>query len=338
MFKLPRHLYWLLLIVIVNLFLLTILIHFLWYAPTQKNDNIVEIPLHSGTIKITQLLQKAKVIRSAKFFQVYLALTGKARKLKAGEYSFPARASMTSVANKLVAGEVIIHAITIPEGFTLKQIAQKLSEQKLVKQDDFLLLATKSTLAKNWNIPSQKLEGFLFPDTYHWIKGISTRKIIEQMLDSFWQHVDKSLIIAAKKQNFNLYKLITLASIIEKEAKAKKELPLIASVFYNRLKKNMRLESCATVLYSQNRTTGPVTLKDLETVSPYNTYQHKGLPPGPICNPGLAAIQAAAFPAKTDYLFFVVKSDGTHVFSRDFTEHKRAKWQQKKIKHQKIRL
>jgi len=303
---------------------------YFWKGPAGTEERIVLIPMKSGSAAIAHQLETARVVRNALIFRYYTILSGQARKLKAGEYAFSPGATLQQVVEKLVSGEVISHVVTIPEGCTASQIAKKLEIAGLVAADDFLQVAHNKVLAKAWGLPGPGLEGFLFPDTYQFTKGMSAEELAKRMVDRFREKVGTELIAAGKIQGLNLLQLITLASIIEREVRAPQERAMVASVFYNRLRQGKRLESCATVLYSQGRTSGTLSLEDLEFSSPYNTYRHRGLPPGPIGNPGLAAIQAAAYPANTDYLFFVVRPDGTHVFSKDFAAHKRAKWQQKR--------
>jgi peptidoglycan lytic transglycosylase G len=304
-------------------------------GPGGNEDTIVLIPPKSGTSLIGRKLQTAGVVRNAKVFRVYAVLTGKARKLRAGEYAFPPKASLRQVTDKLVNGKVVEHAVTIPEGFTLTQIAEVLEKRGLVSAEAFREIGTDLAITAKWDVPGTTLEGFLFPDTYKFTKGMSAKQIAKRMVNRFNQKVNTELRLAAKAQGLSLLQFITMASIIEREVRAKPEQAVVASIFYNRIQKRKRLESCATVLYAQGRISGSLSLEDLYFKSPYNTYRRRGLPPGPIGNPGLSAIRAAAYPEKTEYLFFVVRPDGTHVFSKTFAEHKRAKWRQKRA-HKRV--
>lgn len=307
-------------------------ISWLWNGPGGHVDRIINIPPKSGTVTIAGILKEKNVIHSQMMFRLAARLSGKARSLKAGEYRFAPGQSLGTVLDKLADGDVIHHAVTIPEGYTARQIAAKLAQEELVNEEDFLKVVNDPAFAKSLNLPTESLEGFLFPDTYEFAKGMTAGQIARRMTDHFFEKVDQSIIQAANEMGVDLKALITMASIIEREVRAEKERPMVASVFYNRLDKRMRLESCATVLYSQGRISGSLSLDDLQTKSPYNTYRKRGLPPGPISNPGLSSIRAAAFPAKTNYLFFVVRPDGEHIFSLTFEEHKRAKWRQKRKK------
>lgn len=218
--------------------------------------------------------------------------------------------------------------VTFPEGFGIADIAKRLEENGLISKDDFIAACKAYDLPDYIKADSKRkynLEGFLFPDTYELKKGMSGEDIITQMLLRF-EYVINDIGIkqndVVKKDDID--KIITMASIVEKEAQAKNERSIVASVFYNRLKKNMSLESCATVLYALDKIKVVLSNKDIQVKSPYNTYVVKGLPIGPICCPGRAAIEAALSPEKTDYYYFVanmVKNDGTMIFSKTLTEH-----------------
>lgn len=306
-------------------------IFMLWLGPGGQADKIVVIPPQSSVAHITGLLKTSDVIRSKTVFRVLLKLSGQDRRLKAGEYRFAPHQSITSVISKMVRGEVVHHAVTIPEGFTAGQIAHTLEQKGLCEANAFMETVHDSGLAKQLSVPADSLEGFLFPNTYQFSKGMSPRQLAERMVREFFDQLNPLLTKKGKISPEKMLQVVTMASIIEREARVDQERPLVASVFYNRLAQNKRLESCATVLYSQGRLSGSVTTEDLYFKSPYNTYRHRGLPPGPISNPGLASLQAALFPAETEYLFFVVRSDGEHVFSENFEDHKRAKWRRKKL-------
>ncbi len=290
---------------------------------------VVEIAPGTGIRAMARQLREAGVIRQGWAFRTYVLLSGSARKLKAGEYAFPPRQPLPEVVRRLAAGDVVQRPLSVPEGFTAAQIAARLEDAGLLGREAFMAVVRDPDLAREWGVPAPSLEGFLFPDTYRLTKGLSPRDVARRMVDRFHAQVGRDLFAAGEAQGLNPLQLITLASIIEREVAQPDEREIVASIFYNRLRARKRLESCATVLYSQGRLSGSLSLEDLQTVSPYNTYRHAGLPPGPIGNPGLAAIRAAAYPAQTNYMFFVVGPDGRHVFSEDFDAHKRAKWRQR---------
>lgn len=304
----------------------------LWLSRGPGQDVVIDIPMHSGSAGIGKRLQAAGVIRSVLAFRIFAVTSGQAQKLKAGEYAFPAGCTLPEVMRRLAEGRTLQHRFTVPEGFTARQIAKKLSAEGLAQADEFLALVQNPHIAKEWRLPASSLEGFLFPDTYDLTKGMDAKHIAQRMVERFREKVNPELLQAGRHKGLNELGVVTLASIIEKEVRVPEERARVASVFSNRLEKKMRLESCATVLYSLGRSGGALSLEDLNSASPYNTYRHRGLPPGPICNPGLSSLEAAGHPDATDYIFFVVRPDGQHVFSKDFEAHKRAKWIQKRAR------
>jgi UPF0755 protein len=229
----------------------------------------------------------------------------------------------------LRSGKSLLHEFTVPEGLSSSQIARVLGERKLADPQKFRALVADANLAGQLKIPAKTLEGYLFPDTYQIPRNLGEEKILRMMVERFFQKVNPSLLSQGESRGLNSRQVVVLASIVEREAKADKERAKVASVFLNRIKKDMRLESCATVRFAMDKYQGPVLSEDLHFKSPYNTYRHRGLPPGPICSPGLKSLQAAAMPADTAYLFFVVAGNGEHVFSKNFEEHKKAKFKRK---------
>lgn len=207
-------------------------------------------------------------------------------------------------------GKTYAIKVTIPEGFTSEQIADILADKNLADRTTLLNIVNK-----------QKLEGYLFPETYYIPYGASEEKIVSMMKNVFDKNYSSEIKEAALKNKMSGTAVITLASIIEKEAKTDEERGIISGVFYNRLKKSWMLESCATVRYALKKYDKKVIYKDLNVKSPYNTYRHPGLPPGPICNPGLASIKAAVNPAQTDMMFFFATGDGNHEFSKYYRQH-----------------
>jgi UPF0755 protein len=212
----------------------------------------------------------------------------------------------------------------VPEGYTLSQISEVIAQSNLGNRDEFYRSASDPVLTRQMGVDADTFEGYLFPDTYFFSKGVKPRKIIHTMLHRFQSVFTKEWKNRAEKLGFSIHQVVTLASIIEKETGAPFERPLISSVFHNRLKKGMRLESDPTVIYSIDQFDGNITREHLNEPTPYNTYKIRGLPPGPIANPGKKALEAALFPADTPYLYFVSKRDRTHKFSTNIMEHNRA--------------
>jgi UPF0755 protein len=257
-------------------------------------------------------------------FNWYARLKGYDKKIKAGEYALSSSLTPKQILSIMISGKVALHKITIPEGYNLYQIAALLSQKKMMTQEAFIQKATDDSFVKKNGIEAETFEGYLFPETYYFPKDISPEKIIATMIARFYEVFLPEWKQRAEALGMTVHQILTLASIIEKETGADFERPLISSVFYNRLKKKMRLSSDPTVIYGIKQFNGNLTRRDLETWTPYNTYQIFGLPPGPIANPGVASIQAALYPAETGYLYFVSKKDNTHQFSTNLKDHNRA--------------
>ncbi|MFN3476961.1 MAG: endolytic transglycosylase MltG [Candidatus Methylomirabilales bacterium] len=282
---------------------------------------IVYIEPGTGAWRIAEVLQEAGVVRSRLLFLFVAFARGSHGRLRPGEYEFHPRMSLLEVLRKLERGEVLIHQVTIPEGFTVKEIGRLLAAEGLVDEGRFLATASDRALVGKYGLEGDSFEGYLFPDTYHLTKGMTEEAIIQVMLTRFRQVFGPAEEERAKALRMTLREVITLASLIEKEAHVSEERALISAVFHNRLKLQMPLQSDPTVIYALPEFSGRLRRADLATPSPYNTYLHQGLPPGPIGNPGLASIQAVLEPAQTDYLYFMARGDGTHAFARTLEEH-----------------
>jgi UPF0755 protein len=211
----------------------------------------------------------------------------------------------------------------IPEGTNVAQVGEIVERAGLSSKEAFIEAACDPHLAEALGIEGRSLEGYLFPETYHFHKGVTPEQMIRKMVSQFHVVFNSRWIARAKEQGFSVHEVVTLASIVEKETAKSDERPLIASVFLNRLKKRMRLESDPTVIYGIENFDGNITRKDLQSNTPYNTYRIKGLPPGPISNPGKASMEAVLYPTNEPYLYFVSKNDGSHHFSSTFSEHRR---------------
>ncbi len=293
----------------------------------------VEIPEGSSASSIAQKLYLENIIQSRFSFKAYISLFGFEKKLKAGSYYLGPKMSNAQIVSILSkgradAGEV---RVTIPEGTSIYKMSKILGSSGVkVKDGDFFALAQSgltNALRLKYpflsQIPNRSLEGYLFPDTYFLPYSVSVNQLTDIMLDRF-SEVAIPVIAGSRSGKYDLHQIITLASIIEKESSRDEERPIISSVFHNRLDRGIALRADPTVKYILENPTKRVMFADLKTDSPYNTYLYKGLPPGPICSPGLASIKAAIEPAKTDYLYFVSNGDGTHTFSRTWEEHKEA--------------
>jgi UPF0755 protein len=296
---------------------------FITPAETGGKNQLVIVKEGLSLKEVAGELERKKVITSKTLFEIWAELLGYSRKIKAGEYELGSHMAPKRILEKLIKGEVITYPVTVPEGFTAAQIAELLDEGGLIHKEKFLSMINDPPLVKHHGISAPSLEGYLYPETYHFARGISARSTIDAMVGRFWRVVNP-LKERVDRVGMNLQDVVTLASIVEKETGLAEERPTIASVFLNRLKKGMRLESDPTVIYGIKDFDGNLTRKDLKEATPYNTYIIRGLPPGPIANPGLEAIRAVLYPANTDYLYFVSKNDGSHHFSKTLPEHKKA--------------
>jgi len=285
-------------------------------------------------------LKRLGLITDAELFRLLARYRKADSKLEAGRYELRANMTMEEIIEALQHGRLEEVVVTIPEGWRAEQIAEMLAEEVGLDSDEFLALVwdggSESALGGIFDYeflrdrpPGAGLEGFLFPDTYYLPVHSSALDVVERMLANFDRRFTPEMRQMAAERGMTIYEVITLASIVEREAVVAEERPLIAGVFLNRLAKGMPLDACPTVQYAlgYQEETGqwwktPLTLEELEQVnSPYNTYLHPGLPPGPICNPGLASILAVLQPAETDYLYFLAKGDGSHAFAKTFEEH-----------------
>ncbi len=284
----------------------------------------VSIRSGEGFGAITARLQEKGLIRTPFKFRLYARFSGYHTQLKAGEYELSGQMSPRQILATLKGGKVRLYRVTIPEGYQLRQIAKTVETAGFGNDGEFLRLATDAEVARSAGIEAQTLEGYLFPDTYYFPRGHQPRAVIEAMLKRFQATITDQWRARADEIGLSLHEVVTLASIIEKETGDPAERPLISSVFHNRMRKGMRLETDPTVIYGIKDFDGNLTRKDLRTPTPYNTYVIKGLPPGPIASPGAAALEAALYPAETDYLFFVSRRDRTHQFSTNLKDHNRA--------------
>jgi UPF0755 protein len=299
------------------------------YADTPANVNTsqnVIVNVRPGqTLRTTaDILRQANLIKSKLKFILISRIKGLDKHLKAGEYLFSAAMPPRQILEIMVKGEVNLHKLTVPEGYSIPQIAVLVENAKFGSKIDFIKTATDTVLASKNSIEAATFEGYLFPDTYFFPREIAMEQIISAMVNRFWSVFTTEWKVRAKDLGFTVHQIVTLASIIEKETGAAFERPIISSVFHNRLEKKMRLESDPTVIYGIKNFDGNLTRKHLSTHTPYNTYKIRGLPAGPIANPGRASLEAALYPERTVFIFFVSKKDNTHYFSTNLKEHNRA--------------
>lgn len=286
-----------------------------------------ELVISSGdsSTKVTKELAANGMIKSTGYFAYLLKVTGNTNRIKQGVYLVNNGMDSRKIMDVLVEGKVKMISFTIPEGYNNRQIGDLLTKKNIVKsREEFLTAAANTDILKKYKIPAKTSEGYLFPETYTIPYNYPVDKVVDMMLKRFFLNLQK--IEKAKDINpEDLHQKVILASIVEREAKKKEERPLMAGVFIKRLKKNIALESCATVQYLFDKPKKRLFEKDLLIPSDYNTYLHRGYPPGPISSPGMPALLAAFNPEETDNLFFLLKPDGYHYFSKDHREHTKAK-------------
>lgn len=309
--------------------------------PTPESPDVVqiEIPPGTGSAEIARILQKNGLIRNAAVMTLYLKYTKQGGKFQAGRYEMSPGITIDQIIEKLNNGQIVKEEtirLTVPEGYTVQQIADKVSEQFHIDPKTFMELTDqpgKFSAKSIQSIPDNpaikhRLEGYFFPETYEWTKNADVQDIIERMLaelDRKLGELPHNWPEALKSRQLSFHQMLTIASLIEREVVLDEERPIVAGVIYNRLSKGMHLQIDATIQYLFEKQKERLYEKDLQIESPYNTYLHEGLPPGPIASPSLASIRAALYPANTKYLFYVAKNDGSkgHLFAETYEEHQK---------------
>ena len=324
----PRRNTILIMLAAVSLALVATHLHITFFVPVSREPApavVVLVPRGVSFKAVAERLHEAGVIRDVGNFIFAARFKRAAKRIKAGEYELSANMAVIDILNMLIDGKVMSHPLTIPEGYNITDIAGALKGAGFVSDsDEFIRRANDKTFAAALGFEAASLEGYLFPDTYAFTKDMSVDEMISMMTARFRAVYYKDFAPAAREKDMSLNKVITLASIIEKETGAGDERPLISAVFHNRLKTGVRLQSDPTVIYGIKDFDGNLTKKHLRTRTRYNTYRFHGLPPGPIANPGAASIDAAINPVSEDYLYFVSRGDGTHYFSKSLREHNNA--------------
>jgi len=298
-------------------------------SPFRGFDRPVTLEIDKGAsvTRIARLLHRHKVISNYTYFRLYYRLFHSKKHFQSGEYLFDRPLTMAQVIDKLHEGRVILYKITIKEGLTLPETAALLGEQYRIDYGEFLQATGDIRLVKDIDPAARDLEGYLFPDTFHTRKDISAPELVRLLVDKFRNNLTPDMVARARGLGLSIRQAVTLASLIEKETAAREERFTISSVFHNRLKLGMALDCDPTIIYAlkrDGRYRDKLGWKDLEYDSPYNTRRYRGLPPGPICSPGIASIQAALNPETTPYLYFVARGGGFHYFSTTLAEHNAA--------------
>jgi UPF0755 protein len=295
-------------------------------APTQpRGDVIVDIPSGTSTSEIFRRLDSAGIVEDGRLAEVYYRLHRRKTPLQAGEYRFKRPMPIDDIINMMGRGDVVRHAIVVPEGLTAEETFELFWRQGVGGPDAFKAALIQTELVPGLTSGVTDLEGFLFPDTYVVTRSTSAAQIVDRMTTNFRQHFTPELQSKANALGLTTRQAVALASIVQKETALTSEAPLVAGVYWNRLRRGMRLQADPTVIYAlkrDGRWRGELVRSDYDYESPYNTYMHAGLPPGPIANPGLDALKAAVNPARTSYLYFVADpTTGGHTFSTTFEDH-----------------
>jgi UPF0755 protein len=286
---------------------------------------MIMIPKGSNFNDVLRILEENKITNKPYLIKFYAEIWGITEEIKSGEYQITSPTSIHQILTLLSQGKIYYHKITIKEGDNIFDIANMLSKNNLVDKEKFLELCFDQDFLEEIGIKSISVEGYLFPETYFISKTMDQVEIINMMVGQFKKNIKSEYLERARELGFSMHEIIIMASLIEKESSVYDfEKPIVASVFHNRIKRGMRLQSDPSVIYGISNFNGNITKKDLLRKTPYNTYAIYGLPLGPIANPGLSSIKATLYPAKSEYLYFVSKNDGKHYFSRNYEEHLQA--------------
>jgi UPF0755 protein len=318
--------FFLLILIFLPLLLYFIINYFTLPDTSEKQKTIIEIPRGSALTRIADILIEKGLIEDRETFIFWATYSGYEKKLKAGQFTVPEGLNEYQMVEYLINAKENTLNITLLEGWNLEQVAEAIAQMLQINSNEILKRCTDSSYIAQFGLSVNSLEGYLLPDTYHFSKGENPDNIIKYLVA---QTLSLFQVDSIKKKlgemNFTMHQILTLASIVEGEAVLDSERKVIASLYHNRLKRNMRLQADPTIQYIIKGPPRRLLIRDLEIESPYNTYLNRGLPPGPISNPGKASILATLFPDDTNYIYMVASGDGSHKFSRTLAEHNRAK-------------
>ena len=303
----------------------SLLLHYAISPVNNRNETItVDIPRGTSFILSVDILEKAGLIEHKYLFYLLMISKNAHSHIRAGEYEMATSLSPLEIIDKLVKGEIVAYQVTIPEDFTVHEIAARLASFKLVDEKSFLALSADIKFLVSLDIQGNSAEGYLYPDTYILDKAMGAKDIMRIMVNQFWKKFTPKMRERAHDIGMTIPQVITLASMIGKESGYKDEKPLVSAVFYNRLKKGMKLQSDPTSVYDLKYFNGNIKRKHLIRNTPYNTYVITGLPRGPIANPAIDSLHAALYPAPVNYLYFVSNNNGAHQFSSSLSAHNKA--------------
>ena len=292
-------------------------------TPAHHSLGTVEVKVNRGEpfSSVVRKLKDKGVISNRRLFTLWARLWAMDKKVHWGVYRFESPMSPWEVLDRMVLGRGVFHRITVPEGLALKEIADLLEREGSVDKDKFIKEAKNKELLSLLGLERYGIEGYLFPDTYYFPVSATERDILIAMVEQFMVIFTPVMEKQVEELGLSRHEVVTLASLVEKETGVQAERSLVSAVFHNRLKHNIPLQSDPTVIYGLENFSGNLRRRDLQNPSPYNTYRIRGLPPGPISNPGLSSLRSALYPARVPYLYFVSKNDGTHFFSQTNREH-----------------
>jgi UPF0755 protein len=312
-------------------------------TPSEKKSgsNLLLIEKGQSPRSIARTLKKNELIKDALAFHFTYSTFYAPRFLRAGEYEFSLPIEPRKIMLDLISGKVLLHPLTIPEGLTFNEIGELLVQKKYSMEGSFFEACHKKGLIADLDAEASNLEGYLFPETYYFPREVKAEEMVRAMVEQFKRNFGDKEKERTQQLRMSLREIVTLASMIEKETSRPEEKSLVSAVFHNRLQFRMKLDCDPSIIYAlklQNRFDGNLKLKDKSLNSPYNTYLYPGLPPGPICNPGKESLLAALYPAEVDYLYFVSRKDGSHVFNRSYNEHLKAikKFQLNQLKNKSV--
>ncbi|MBN1568930.1 MAG: endolytic transglycosylase MltG [Acidobacteria bacterium] len=294
------------------------------YFGAQNSEVFVDIPRGANANRIAGLLTGAGILRHRLPFRLYLRYSNLGRNIQAGEYRFVKPATPKQIVRRLTEGDVFYYSVTIPEGLTARETIALLTKHNIGNPAELERAIGKTEWIADLDPGAKNLEGYLFPETYRFQRKTDSVEIVKTMVRQFRTQLAKILATQPMQPDWTVSKIVILASMIEKETRKPEEAPLVSSVLINRLNKKMPLACDATIIYAMKLAgtyEGRLGKADMVMDSPYNTYRHPSLPPGPICNPGAHAIRAALKPAETEYFYYVSRNDGTHQFSKDYRSH-----------------
>ena len=313
------------------------------YWPQSNPYERVEINIPKGVTlsQIGNILKEESIISNKRTFTMAVKSLGHEKNIPAGRYVLHNALNNRAIINQLVYGVPSLKSITVLEGWTIYQIANELERELKISKKTFLRLCNDQRVIKLFNLEGNSLEGYLFPDTYTFAEGVDPYLVLTRMVNEFINNITKSMEVQAQEMNMSLLEVITLASIIEGEAIYDSERAIISAVYHNRLKRGMKLQADPTIQYIIDDGPRRLLNNDLKIESKYNTYLYRGLPPGPINNPGKESIIAALYPSVNEYLYFVARGDGYHTFSTNEKDHNKAKKKfqevRRRVKQQKNR-